>query len=91
MAELLNVPDKRFKQLYLEGMKRYMSSFRQELGHLPERAEVKERYLQETAEILQRPLTRAAFSESENQKIAELEQSARRTHRQNSSRCVSRF
>ncbi len=74
MADLLKVPDSRFRQLYLEGMKRYMSSFLRELGHLPERAQVKERYLQETSELLQRPLERGAFSESENQKIAELEQ-----------------
>ena len=74
MADLLKVPDERFRQHYLEGMKRYMSSFREELGHLPERAEVKERYLEQTAELLGRPLQRAAFGESEKQKIAELEQ-----------------
>ncbi len=74
MADLLKVPDQRFRQLYLEGMKRYMSSFRQELGHLPERAEVKKRYIEQVAELLGRPLQRAAFGESEKQKIAELEQ-----------------
>ncbi len=74
MADLLRVPDQRFRQLYLEGMKRYMSSFREELGHLPERAEVKKRYVEQVAGLLGRPLQRAAFGESEKQKIAELEQ-----------------
>ncbi len=74
MARLLKTPDETFRRLYLQGMKRYMSSFVRELGHLPERAEVKKRYVKQLAERLQRPLQQAAFGESELARIEQLEQ-----------------
>ena len=74
MARLLKTPDEWFRKLYLEGMKRYMSSFLGELGHLPERAEVKKRYEEQVADCLQRPIQKGAFGESELKKIAQWEQ-----------------
>ncbi len=74
MARLLSVPDEHYRRFYLQGMKRYMSSMKIELGHLPERAEVKKRYLAEVAASLGRPLYEAAFSESEKRQIEKLEE-----------------
>ena len=74
MARLLNVPSERFRRMALEGMKKYMGSFRSKLKTPPSVEEVKAVYLEKLKNILQITLEPGAFTGEEQRLMAELDE-----------------
>lgn len=74
MADLLHVPSEHFRQLALEGMKKYMSSFRRELKSIPDPEKVKQVYLDNCRGALDRRLVSGDFTGPELQRMAELDE-----------------
>ena len=73
MAGLLNVPGGRFREMVLEGMKKYMSSFRRELQNAPLPDEVKKIYLQKCSTALDAELEPGEFTDTERRIMTELD------------------
>ncbi len=74
MAGLLNVPSERFRQMALEGMKKYMGSFRGQLKTPPTVDEVKAVYREKLQQVLQATLEPGTFTGEEHRLMGELDE-----------------
>lgn len=65
MAQVLKVPDERFRGKVLESLEKYMTTMKWELGTLPDSADIKAVYLEKCAETLGKNIVPGGFTDEE--------------------------
>ncbi len=72
MAKVLKVPNEKFRDKVFQGLENYMTTLKKELGHVPDRTEVKQRYIRHMEETLQRPVEEGSLTTHEQTVLTEL-------------------
>ncbi len=72
MAQVLKVPNEKFRDKVFQGLEHYMTTLKKELGAAPDRQEVKQRYVHHLQEVLQRPVEEGELTAEEKAMLAQL-------------------
>ena len=73
MAKVLKVSSEKMRDKVYESLQQYMTTLGEQMGHIPDRAAIRDRYIESCSRVLEAELVPGALTEDEQDKAEELD------------------